>query len=127
MYKSEHEVRTIIALGKPVEVVDMFLESYLQGIEYAKWCEGKDLDEVVETTVTDEEGVEITTSALVNVYEPLDVTEAMAQWKLSNYVILRKAEYPLISDYVDAMVKGDEVGMADYVSKCLAVKAKYPK
>ena len=127
MYKSKQELESVIALGKPMAVIDLFLESYLQGVAYKAWAEGKDLEEVAETTDIDEEGVETTTSTLVNVYEPLDVTEAMAQWNLNNYVILRKAEYPLISDYVDAMVKGDEVAMADYVSKCLAVKAKYPK
>lgn len=84
MYKSLNEVESVIALGKPIEVVDVFLESYLQGIEYDKWCEGKDLEEVVETVVTDEDGNETTTITLVNVYKPLDVTEAIAQWKIDN-------------------------------------------
>ena len=39
----------------------------------------------------------------------------------------RKVEYPPIEDYVDAMVKGDEVQKQAYIDACLAVKAKYPK
>lgn len=126
-YKSLNEVESVIALGKPMEVVDVFLESYLQGLEYAKWCEGKDIDETVDTIVTDEEGNDTTVSTLVNVYELIDVSEAMAQWKKQNYSILRKSAYPPIAEFVDAHVKNDDVALKAYVDKCLEVKAKYPK
>lgn len=40
---------------------------------------------------------------------------------------LRKESYPPMSDYVDAVVKNDQAQLDDYLAKCLAVKAKYPK
>lgn len=42
----------------------------------------------------------------------------------------RALEYPPIGELADAIVKmqtGDASAMAEYVAKCLAVKAKYPK
>ncbi|NDE09888.1 MAG: hypothetical protein EBZ95_04890 [Chitinophagia bacterium] len=39
----------------------------------------------------------------------------------------RRSEYPPMEDYLDAIVKGDEQQKADYIAKCLAIKAKYPK
>ena len=36
-------------------------------------------------------------------------------------------EYPPSSDYLDAVVKGDQAQMQAYIDACLAVKAKYPK
>lgn len=59
-YKSLNEVQEVISLGKPIEVVDMFLESYLQGLEYDKWAEDSDA------------------------YEPVDVSAQVAQWKIDN-------------------------------------------
>lgn len=43
------------------------------------------------------------------------------------YADLRRAEYPPISDYVDGIVKGDQVQIDKYIADCLSVKAKYPK
>lgn len=63
MYKNESELREVISLGKPIEVVDMFLESYSQGLEYDKWVG------------IAEDG---------DVYEPMDVSAQMAQWKIDN-------------------------------------------
>lgn len=39
----------------------------------------------------------------------------------------RRAEYPNITDYLDAIVKGDDTQKQAYIDACLAVKAKYPK
>jgi hypothetical protein len=39
----------------------------------------------------------------------------------------RVAEYPLITDYIDGVVKGDQAQIDAYIAACLAVKAKYPK
>ena len=39
----------------------------------------------------------------------------------------RRAEYPPVTDYLDAVVKGDQAGIAAYIAACQAVKAKYPK
>lgn len=47
------------------------------------------------------------------------------------YRDLRAAEYPAISDQIDALVKststGDNSMWMEMVNKCMAVKAKYPK
>ena len=43
------------------------------------------------------------------------------------YNYLRMAEYPPIEDYIDGVVKGDQAQIDDYIAKCQAVKAKYPK
>lgn len=40
---------------------------------------------------------------------------------------LRQEAYPPMADYLDAIVKGDDVQRDKYISDCLAVKAKYPK
>lgn len=43
------------------------------------------------------------------------------------YADKRRAEYPPMEDYLDAVVKGDSAGQQTYINACLAVKAKYPK
>ena len=49
------------------------------------------------------------------------------EWNLSEYQRLRAEEYPPITDYLDAVVKGDQEQMQAYIDACLAVKTKYPK
>ena len=44
-----------------------------------------------------------------------------------SYEEKRVGEYPPMSEYLDAIVKGDEVQKQKYIDDCLAVKAKYPK
>ena len=39
----------------------------------------------------------------------------------------RASEYPPITDYLDGIVKGDTTQVQEYIDKCLAIKAKYPK
>ena len=43
------------------------------------------------------------------------------------YIAKRQAAYPPASDYLDAVVKGDQVAIDKYVADCLAVKARFPK
>jgi len=43
------------------------------------------------------------------------------------YKAKRASEYPLITDYIDGVVKGDQAQIDKYIADCLAVKAKYPK
>lgn len=43
------------------------------------------------------------------------------------YIAKRVAEYPPMTDYLDAIVKGDTQQQQAYIAACLAVKAKYPK
>jgi hypothetical protein len=39
----------------------------------------------------------------------------------------RAKEYPDFKDYLDGIVKGDQLQIDKYIADCLAVKAKYPK
>ena len=128
MYKTENELREVISLGKPKEVVDIFLESYLQGVEYSKWSEDKDLEAAEEIVAgQDEEGNDIVETRLVNVHELVDVSEQVKQWKLDNYQLLRQPLYPNMAEYMDAVVKGDIEAQELYIAKCLDVKGLYPK
>ena len=128
IFKTEEELRAVIALRKDDEIIDVFLESYLQGLEYNKWKQDKDLESTEEIVVgQDDEGDNIIETRLVNVYEPVDVSEQMKQWKLDNYQILRKPLYPDVAEYVDAVVKGDIEAQEVYIAKCLDIKALYPK
>ena len=43
------------------------------------------------------------------------------------YIAKRASEFPPITDYIDGLVKGDQVQIDKYIADCLAVKAKYPK
>ena len=128
MYKTENELREVISLGKPKEVVDIFLESYLQGVEFEKWKEDKDLEATEEIVAgQDEEGNDIIETRLVNIYESVDVSEQVKQWKLDNYQLLRQPLYPNMAEYMDAVVKGDIEAQDRYIAKCLDVKGLYPK
>tara|TARA_R110000782_G_scaffold158899_1_gene251023 strand:- start:93 stop:386 length:294 start_codon:yes stop_codon:yes gene_type:complete len=44
-----------------------------------------------------------------------------------SYAEKRQAEYPDFKDYLDGVVKGDQVQIDKYIADCLTVKAKYPK
>jgi hypothetical protein len=44
-----------------------------------------------------------------------------------SYAEKRRSEYPSIVDYIDGVVKGDQAQIDEYIAKCIAVKAKYPK
>ena len=44
-----------------------------------------------------------------------------------SYAQKRASEYPPITDYLDGIVKGDSTQVQEYIDKCLAIKAKYPK
>jgi hypothetical protein len=53
--------------------------------------------------------------------------EADKKSKLEEILRNRQAEYPPMTDYLDAVVKGDKKAIQEYINKCKAVKAKYPK
>ena len=65
------------------------------------------------------------------VFSPNDSQEyidiRLTKVKTSLYTELREAEYPPITEYIDAIVKGNVEAEEAYKAKCLAVKAKYPK
>lgn len=59
--------------------------------------------------------------------EAVNVAKAQDAFNALPYNIKRAAEYPPVTDYLDAIVKGDVVAQQAYIDACLAVKAKYPK
>jgi hypothetical protein len=56
-----------------------------------------------------------------------EVARLQAEYEAKEYQRKRAAEYPPMSDYLDAVVKGDQAQIDAYIAACLAVKAKYPK
>lgn len=56
-----------------------------------------------------------------------EVERLKLEQQLTEYQRLRAKEYPPVTDYLDAVVKGDQEQIDRYIAACLAVKAKYPK
>jgi hypothetical protein len=56
-----------------------------------------------------------------------DKAAAEALVAANAYKAKRAAEYPPASDYLDAVVKGDQAQIDAYIAACQAVKTKYPK
>lgn len=56
-----------------------------------------------------------------------DKAAAEALVEANAYKAKRAAEYPPITDYLDAVVKGDQEQIDAYIAACQAVKNKYPK
>lgn len=100
----------------------------LQEEAYQTWKQDND-ETIMEDVVIgkDEDGNDIVEQRQVNVFEQTVTEDDLDNYLKLNYAICRKAEYPDASEYLDAVVKGDEVAMKAYTDKCLAVKAKYPK
>lgn len=128
MYKTENELREVISLGKPEEVIDVFLASYLQGLEFDKWKEYKDLEATEEVVVgQDEDGNDIIEARLLNVYQTVDVSEQMAEWKLDNFQILRAFEYLHIGEQLDMQYKDKINGTSLWEAHIEYVKNKWKK
>ena len=53
--------------------------------------------------------------------------ELIAEYQANEYKRNRSKEYPDFKEYLDGIVKGDNVQIQKYINDCLAVKAKYPK
>tara|TARA_B100000780_G_C20973961_1_gene388951 strand:+ start:436 stop:825 length:390 start_codon:yes stop_codon:yes gene_type:complete len=66
------------------------------------------------------EGSEVTIDADENARMNAEV--AANQYKRN-----RKEAYPPMEDYLDAIVKNDNVALEKYKTDCLAVKTRYPK
>lgn len=56
-----------------------------------------------------------------------EVERLKLEQQRTEYRRLREKEYPPVTDYLDAVVKGDQEQIDKYIAACLAVKAKYPK
>jgi hypothetical protein len=73
------------------------------------------------------EWINPTTAPVTDSEIDAEVSRLQAAYDSTTYQRLRAKEYPPMSDYLDAIVKGDTQQQADYIAACLAVKAKYPK
>jgi len=56
-----------------------------------------------------------------------DETAVQAYIDAHAYIAKRASEYPPITDYLDGVVKSDQMQIDKYIADCLAVKVKYPK
>jgi len=56
-----------------------------------------------------------------------DETAVQAYIDAHAYIAKRQAEYPSFIDYLDGVVKGDQVQIDKYIADCQAVKSRYPK
>ena len=120
------EKQKLLSLIASKVVTDEHISDYLQGLAYEAWAEGKDLTATEEVVVgQDENENDIIETKLVHVYEEVEVD--VEAWKKENYAILRKAFYPQMTDYMDAVVKGDTEAQQSYIDECLAVKERFPK
>lgn len=62
-----------------------------------------------------------------SIFTEEQITLFSAQVEASAYKTKRQQEYPPITDYLDAVVKGDQQQIDAYIAACQAVKNKYPK
>ena len=56
-----------------------------------------------------------------------EVIKLQAEYDAQEYARKRKAEYPPMEDYLDAIVKDDDTQKQKYIDDCKAVKEKYSK
>lgn len=56
-----------------------------------------------------------------------EVERLQAEYDSLEYQRLRVVEYPPMADYLDGIVKGDQLQIDAYIAACQAVKEKYPK
>jgi hypothetical protein len=59
--------------------------------------------------------------------DELIATRTQATFNALDYAQKRRAKYPPVTDYLDAVVKDDQAAIAAYIAACQTVKAKYPK
>ena len=96
---------------------------YAKAIQQLRPGEGFALDDMDYSTLKFTNDVEAPTEEEINVvFQQLKTAYINAEYQRK-----RVLEYPSIEDYIDGIVKGDEAQVQEYIDKCLAVKAKYPK
>ena len=84
------------------------------------------LIKVVQNVVTGEVTEIELTQEEVNELE-ISTREMEKAWAAESYKFSRAAEYPPMTEYIDAIVKNDQAQLQAYIDACLAVKIKYPK
>jgi len=113
--------------------VDIDYSLHLDYLPFNEWLNATNT--VVDTVIkTDDLGVEyqeeIFEEQPIHIYtqtSQLDIDVLVNIYLTSKYSELRASEYPPMEDYLDAIVKNDTASLDEYIAKCQAVKAKYPK
>jgi len=112
-------------------------EQTLKNINMSLIYTKEQLGEKYYKVITTVNGTEHTFHCIVANDTQEDLDE-LVQWNIDNlntppvlfeptYADKRKAEYPPMEEYLDAVVKGDQEAIDAYIAACQAVKAKYPK
>ena len=130
--KTKADLDRIIGLGKSAKVRTQFTKLVNNGIAW-DWLDAhilhlNDVDtyeKFVPEDVLDEDD---------NIIGQTSMSAPVAPVRLPNVVIdyreLRKNEYPNLTEFADAFIhntNGNSQPLNDYVTKCNAVKAKYPQ
>ena len=68
-----------------------------------------------------------TEEQIASIFTEEQIALFSAHAEANAYKAKRQQEYPPITDYLDAVVKGDQAQIDAYIAACQAVKAKYPK
>lgn len=127
IFKTLDDCKRVAFAGKPKEVIDKFVESYLQSCALnCMWEESGSCDCFDEWVVKESKKPGFS-------MPDVDVDAFYCQ----NYKALRYAKYPPIEDYLDGLIKTystDQSTVAEgeaqrqqYANDCLAVKEQIPK
>lgn len=82
----------------------------------------------INTSIKDEQTMYEYEELLFSINDDTEyISNRVVKVKANLYKELRKAEYPPMEEYIDAVVKDDTVAINEYISKCLEIKVKYPK
>lgn len=85
---------------------------------------------ITESGILDYDNIEIDegTGVLPSLNKIIVKSEEIKNKSIQNqYIGLRRREYPLMSEFLDAWVKNDTDALELYRQKCLDIKSKYPK
>lgn len=120
IYKTLDEVQAVVNMCKPIEVIDLFIESYLQGLNYETWAKDKDLEATEDIIIgQDENGNDIIETRLINIYEPIDLTQEVEQWKIDNKVY-KKAGRIFTLNNIDYLIPLTKEAQDTVVAVCLS-------
>ncbi len=93
-------------------------QTIVSTVEQTEGFEIVDTDELTHLTIVD---------GKIVFKDSAKIIKEIKAKNLEQILIMRSREYPPMADYLDAVVKNDQVAIQKYIDNCLAVKAKYPK
>lgn len=132
MFKTFEDVKKVAAAGKPDEVLDLFVISYLQGEKLRS--EYRQALKTEGGVFPAEEGFQGWLSAKLQDedFQPvqIDATE-IEDFKRENYAVFRAGGYPSLTELADALyhahVDGDDSALRLYFEKCRVNKQRFAK